>query len=98
MQPETGAPDISEELNRQLEDIINTYGSASGPAGQDSPIKAKDQPENTEPADKEDGDCEEPTEEAEREPVASEEPLTAKEPISNKEQKLEKKILKGLGK
>lgn len=98
MQPETGAPDISEELNRQLEDIINTYGSAAGPAGQDSPIKAKDQPENTEPADKEDGDCEEPTEETEREPVASEEPPTAKEPISNKEQKLEKKILKGLGK
>lgn len=98
VQPETGAHDISEDLNRQLEDIINTYGSAAGTAGKESPSKAKERPENTEPADHEDGDCEEVTEETEREPVASEEPPTAKETVSNKEQKLEKKILKGLGK
>ncbi|XP_019588342.2 beta-taxilin [Rhinolophus sinicus] len=98
VQPATGAHDISEELNRQLEDIINTYGSAAGTAGKESPSKAKEHPENTEPADNEDGDCEEVTEETEREPVASEEPPTAKETVSNKEQKLEKKILKGLGK
>ncbi|XP_047716405.1 beta-taxilin isoform X1 [Prionailurus viverrinus] len=95
MQSEQGAHDISEELNRQLEDIINTYGSATEKEG---PTKAKEQPENTEPPDHEDGDCDEATEEIEREPTASGEPATAKEPVSNKEQKLEKKILKGLGK
>ncbi|XP_054426016.1 beta-taxilin [Pteronotus mesoamericanus] len=98
VKPESGAHDISEELNRQLEDIINTYGSAARSAGKESSAKAKEQPENTEPVDHEDGDCEEATEEAEREPMASGEPPTAKEPVSNKEQKLEKKILKGLGK
>ncbi|XP_042795896.1 beta-taxilin [Panthera leo] len=95
MQSEQGAHDISEELNRQLEDIINTYGSATEKEG---PTKAKEPPENTEPPDNEDGDCDEATEEIEREPTASGEPATAKEPVSNKEQKLEKKILKGLGK
>ncbi|ELK09670.1 Beta-taxilin [Pteropus alecto] len=97
VQPETGTRDISDELNRQLEDIINTYGSAVGTAGNENPPTAKEQPENTEPADNEDRDCEEAIEETEREPVASGEPPTAKEPVSNKEQKLEKKILKGLG-
>ncbi|XP_043313162.1 beta-taxilin [Cervus canadensis] len=92
---ERGAQDISEELNRQLEDIINTYGSA---AGKEGTIMVKEQPENTDPPDNEDGDCEEAPEEAEREPAATGEPSTAKEPVSNKEQKLEKKILKGLGK
>ena len=91
---ERGDQDISEELNRQLEDIINTYGSA---AGKEGTIMVKEQPENTDPPDNEDGDCEAP-EEAEREPAATGEPSTAKEPVSNKEQKLEKKILKGLGK
>ncbi|KAM8964092.1 beta-taxilin [Lycaon pictus] len=95
VQSKQGAHDISEELNRQLEDIINTYGSATEKEG---PTKAKEQPENTEPPDNEDGDCDEATEETDREPMASGELATAKEPISNKEQKLEKKILKGLGK
>ena len=58
----------------------------------------KEQPENTDPPDNEDGDCEQAPEEVEREPAATGEPSTAKEPASNKEQKLEKKILKGLGK
>lgn len=98
VKPETGAHDITEELNRQLEDIINTYGSAACTAGKESSAKAKEQPENTEPADSGDRDCEEATEETEREPVASGEPPAAKEPASNKEQKLEKKFLKGLGK
>ncbi|KAM9679229.1 beta-taxilin [Dama dama] len=92
---ERGAQDISEELNRQLEDIINTYGSA---AGKEGTIMVKEQPENTDPPDNEDGDCEEAPEEAAREPTATGEPSTAKEPVSNKEQKLEKKSLKGLGK
>ncbi|XP_057595720.1 beta-taxilin [Hippopotamus amphibius kiboko] len=98
MQPERGAHDLSEELNRQLEDIINTYGSAAGTAGKEGPTTAKEQPENTESPDNEDGDCEETTEETEKEPAASGEPPAAKETVGNKEQKLEKKILKGLGK
>uniref|UniRef100_A0A8C3VQA2 Taxilin beta n=1 Tax=Catagonus wagneri TaxID=51154 RepID=A0A8C3VQA2_9CETA len=98
VQPEQGAHDISEELNRQLEDIISTYGSAAGTSGKEGPNTAKEQPEITEPPDNEDKDYEEATDEMEREPVASGEPLTAKDPVSNKEQKLEKKILKGLGK
>uniref|UniRef100_H0WHE8 Taxilin beta n=1 Tax=Otolemur garnettii TaxID=30611 RepID=H0WHE8_OTOGA len=86
-------PDISEELNRQLEDIINTYGSAASTAGPGGPAKAQEPPESAEPPDHEDADCEETTEEA-----ASGEPSTVREPVGNREQKLEKKILKGLGK
>ncbi|KAB1275702.1 Beta-taxilin [Camelus dromedarius] len=82
-QPEPGAHDVSEELNRQLEDIINTYGSAASTVGKEGPTKAKEQPENTEPPDNEDGDCEEPTEDNEREPAASGEPPTAKEPTND---------------
>ncbi|XP_061284124.1 beta-taxilin isoform X2 [Bos javanicus] len=98
IQLERGPHDISEELNRQLEDIINTYGSTAGAAGREGTTMVKEQPENTDPPDNEDGDCEEAPEEVEREPAATGEPSTAKEPASNKEQKLEKKILKGLGK
>ncbi|XP_008054764.1 beta-taxilin-like, partial [Carlito syrichta] len=90
--------DISEELNRQLEDIINTYGSATSTAGKEDPVRAKEQTENAESPDNEDGDCEETMEQSEREPIASGEPSTVKETVSNKEQKPEKKILKGLGK
>ncbi|XP_003404035.1 beta-taxilin [Loxodonta africana] len=98
VQPEKGAHDISEELNRQLEDIINTYGSAVGTTGKEGAAKAKEQPENAELPENEDGDYEETTEETEREPTAPGEPSAAKESVTNKEQKLEKKILKGLGK
>lgn len=96
--PEKGAHDISEELSRQLEDIINMYGSAASPTGKEGTSETKEQPQNTEAPDNEDGDYEETTEETDREPTAPEEPATAKGPVSNKEQKLEKKILKGLGK
>uniref|UniRef100_A0A8C7EUY9 Taxilin beta n=1 Tax=Neovison vison TaxID=452646 RepID=A0A8C7EUY9_NEOVI len=95
VQSEQGVQDISEELNRQLEDIINTYGSATEKEG---PAKTKEPPENIEPLDNEDLDGDEVTEETEREHLSSGEPTTTKEPVSNKEQKLEKKILKGLGK
>ncbi|XP_055982146.1 beta-taxilin [Sorex fumeus] len=97
VQPNKGTQDLSEELNRQLEDIINTYGSAANTSGQEGPIKAQDQPETVEPADNEDGDCEEAPEETEREPTASGE-AQAKDFVGSKEQKLEKKMLKGLGK
>ncbi|XP_012928076.1 beta-taxilin [Heterocephalus glaber] len=91
---EKGLHDISEELNQQLEDIISMYGSAASTIEKERPAKVKEQPESAEAPDNEDRDCEE----AEREPIASGEPSTVKEPVSNKEQKLEKKILKGLGK
>nr|XP_012603520.1 beta-taxilin [Microcebus murinus]XP_012603521.1 beta-taxilin [Microcebus murinus] len=95
----SGHPDISEELNRQLEDIINTYGSvASTVPGEEGPAKAKERPEIAESPDNEDGDCEETNEGAEKDPAAPGEPHAVKEPVSNKEQKLEKKMLKGLGK
>ncbi|XP_037374683.1 beta-taxilin [Talpa occidentalis] len=97
MQPEQAACDVSEELDRRLEDIISTYGSAASTAGQVC-TEPKEQPEHPDPLDNEDRDCEEIAEESEREPMASGESPTAKEPASNKEQKLEKKILKGLGK
>ncbi|XP_042524460.1 beta-taxilin [Dipodomys spectabilis] len=95
---EKGAHDISDELNRQLEDIISMYGSAAGTTGKEGPAKPKEQSENAEVPDHEDGDCEETAEEAERAASAPGEPSTGKDPASNKEQKLEKKILKGLGK
>lgn len=96
--PEKGTHDISEELNQQLEDIINMYGSAASPTGKEGTLETKEQPENTEALDNEDGDCEGTSEGADGEPSASEEAATAREPASNKEQKLEKKILKGFGK
>lgn len=52
--------DISEELNRQLEDIINTHGPAAGAAGKEGTTMVKEQPENTDPPDNEDGDGERP--------------------------------------
>ncbi|XP_021511797.1 beta-taxilin [Meriones unguiculatus] len=96
--PEKGAQDVSEELSRQLEDIISMYGSAASPPGKAGAPETREQLPNTEAADNEDADCEETTEETDRELTAAEEPAAAKEPVSNKEQKLEKKILKGLGK
>lgn len=98
LRPEKGVHDLSEELSRQLEDIISMYGSAASPSGKEGTSETKEQLQNTEALDNEDGDYEETTEETDREPTAPEEPVTAKEPVSNKEQKLEKKILKGLGK
>ncbi|XP_060046902.1 beta-taxilin [Erinaceus europaeus] len=99
VQPEEGAHDISEELNRQLEDIINMYGSSASTEGQEeNSTKVKEQLENADPPDNEDGGCDLISEETEKEPVASGDTPTAKESISSKEQKLEKKILKGLGK
>ncbi|XP_075410341.1 beta-taxilin [Tenrec ecaudatus] len=96
--PEKGVQDIADELSRQLEDIINTYGSAVGAAGREGTAKAREQPGNEDLPNNEEGDCDETPEETEREPTTPGEPAAAKEPTSNKEQKLEKKILKGLGK
>ncbi|XP_076783035.1 beta-taxilin [Arvicanthis niloticus] len=96
LHPEKGAHDLSEELSQQLEDIISMYGSAASPSGKEGTSESKEQPQNTEALDNEDVDYEETTEQTEL--TVPEEPATAKEPVSNKEQKLGKKILKGLGK
>ncbi|KAH0622347.1 hypothetical protein JD844_024568 [Phrynosoma platyrhinos] len=97
-QPEVKLCDISEELSRQLEDIIKTYGSAASLVEDRNP-KVTDKPEKGESFNNEDGEYEDAHEEAEREHIASGDASGSKEPTTiNKEQKLEKKILRGLGK
>ncbi|NXK26603.1 TXLNB protein, partial [Arenaria interpres] len=97
-QPEAAMCDISEELSRQLEDIIKTYGSAASLMEKESAATGTDRPEKGESGSVEDVEYEDPTEEGEKEKLASGDASKAKEPSSSKEQKLEKKLLKGLGK
>ncbi|XP_042652119.1 beta-taxilin [Tyto alba] len=97
-QPESAVCDISEELSRQLEDIINTYGSAASLMEKESAATGTDRPEKVEPSSTEDAEYEDANEESEKEKVAPGDASRVKEPSSSKEQKLEKKILKGLGK
>ncbi|NWS34325.1 TXLNB protein, partial [Polioptila caerulea] len=96
--PEAAVCDISEELSRQLEDIIKTYGSATSLMEKESTATGTDRPEKGEPGSLEDAEYEEGNEESEKEKLAPGDTSKAKEPSGNKEQKLEKKILKGLGK
>ncbi|NXR54463.1 TXLNB protein, partial [Hippolais icterina] len=97
--PEAAVCDISEELSRQLEDIIKTYGSATSLMEKENTATGTDRPEKGEPGSLEDAEYEEGNEESEKEKLAPGDASKAKEPqSSNKEQKLEKKILKGLGK
>uniref|UniRef100_A0A8C8VFR7 Taxilin beta n=1 Tax=Pelusios castaneus TaxID=367368 RepID=A0A8C8VFR7_9SAUR len=96
-QPETTVCDISEELSRQLEDIIKTYGSAASLVEKERAAKGTNKPEKGESFN-EDGDYEDANDESEKEQIATGEAAGAKESSTNKEQKLEKKILKGLGK
>ncbi|NWZ75400.1 TXLNB protein, partial [Poecile atricapillus] len=96
--PEAAVCDISEELSRQLEDIIKTYGSATSLMEKEGTATGIDKPEKGEPGSLEDAEYEDGNEESEKEKLASGDASKAKEPSSNKEQKLEKKILKGLGK
>lgn len=97
-QPEAAVCDISEELSRQLEDIIKTYGSAASLMDKESAPTGTNRPEKGEPASVEDAEYEDVNEESEKEKVAPGDASRAKEPSGSKEQKLEKKILKGLGK
>ncbi|XP_010121679.1 PREDICTED: beta-taxilin [Chlamydotis macqueenii] len=97
-QPEAAVCDISEELSRQLEDIIKTYGSATSLMEKESGPMGTDRPEKGEPGNVEDAECEDASEETEKEKLAPGDASRAKEPSSSKEQKPEKKILKGLGK
>ncbi|KAM4043454.1 beta-taxilin [Anomaloglossus baeobatrachus] len=82
--------DISEELSRQLEDIIQTYASCDTVSVENQtaslPIKEE---QSIDDGDAEDANSEEP-----KELVSS----SAKDSASNKDQKLDKKMLKGLGK
>ncbi|XP_008938247.1 PREDICTED: beta-taxilin [Merops nubicus] len=97
-QPESAVCDISEELSRQLEDIIKTYGSATSLMEKESTTTATSRPEKGEPGSVEDPEYEDTNEESEKEKLVPGDASRAKEPSSSKEQKLEKKILKGLGK
>ncbi|XP_075780424.1 beta-taxilin isoform X1 [Pelodiscus sinensis] len=97
-EPETTVCDISEELSRQLEDIIKTYGSAASLVEKERAAKGTDKPEKGESFNNEDGDYEDANDESEKEQIATGDAAGAKESSINKEQKLEKKILKGLGK
>ncbi|XP_063246327.1 beta-taxilin [Prinia subflava] len=96
--PEAAVCDISEELSRQLEDIIKTYGSATSLMEKENTAAGTDRPEKGEPGSLEDAEYEDANEESEKEKLAPGDTSKAKEPSGNKEQKLEKKILKGLGK
>uniref|UniRef100_A0A8C3P2Y1 Taxilin beta n=1 Tax=Cyanoderma ruficeps TaxID=181631 RepID=A0A8C3P2Y1_9PASS len=96
--PEAAVCDISEELSRQLEDIIKTYGSATSLMEKENTATGTDRLEKGEPGSLEDAEYEDGNEETEKEKLAPGDASKAKEPSSNKEQKLEKKILKGLGK
>ncbi|NXE88331.1 TXLNB protein, partial [Menura novaehollandiae] len=93
--PEAAECDISEELSRQLEDIIKTYGSATSLMEKESTAAGTDKAEKGEPGSLEDAEYEDGNEESEKEKLVPGDASRAKEPSSNKEQKLEKKILKG---
>ncbi|XP_027545559.1 beta-taxilin isoform X2 [Neopelma chrysocephalum] len=96
--PEATMCDISEELSRQLEDIIKTYGSATSLMEKENTSTGTDKPKKGEQGSLEDAEYEDGNEESEKEKLTPGDACRAKEPSSNKEQKLEKKILKGLGK
>ncbi|NWX41688.1 TXLNB protein, partial [Steatornis caripensis] len=97
-QPEAAICDISEELSRQLEDIIKTYGSAMSLMEKESTATGTERPEKGELGGVEDAEYEDANEESEKEKLAPGDASRAKDPSGSKEQKLEKKILKGLGK
>ncbi|KAM4692710.1 beta-taxilin [Discoglossus pictus] len=86
--------DISEELSRQLEDIIQTYGSAdiASAESQSAGLLNKEEPLNDE------GDHEDVNIEEAKDQTSSLDVTITKESAANKDQKPEKKILKGLGK
>uniref|UniRef100_A0A6I8QE54 Taxilin beta n=1 Tax=Xenopus tropicalis TaxID=8364 RepID=A0A6I8QE54_XENTR len=89
-QTEIDVHDIAEDLNRQLEDIIQTYGSSVADKTQSVELPIKEEPLN------DDAECEDDIEEA-KEKISSSDVMSTKMPV-NKEQKLEKTIIKGLGK
>ncbi|XP_064505387.1 beta-taxilin isoform X1 [Pseudopipra pipra] len=96
--PEEATCDISEELSRQLEDIIKTYGSATSLMEKENTSTGTEKPKKGEQGILEDAEYEDGNEESEKEKLAPGDACRAKETSGNKEQKLEKKILKGLGK
>ncbi|NXJ05337.1 TXLNB protein, partial [Odontophorus gujanensis] len=97
-QPDVATCDISEELSRQLEDIIKTYGSAESLMEKEGTTTESDKPQKGDVGSMEDAEYEDTNEESEKDKPATGDISRAKEPSASKEQKLEKKILKGLGK
>lgn len=96
--PEVATCDISEELSQQLEDIIKTYGSAASLMEKEGTTAGTERPEKGDAGSMEDAEYEDTNEESEKDKPAPGDASRAKEPSTSKEQKLEKKILKGLGK
>ncbi|XP_075059217.1 beta-taxilin [Mixophyes fleayi] len=86
--------DISEELSRQLEDIIQTYASSDTVSveNQSADLPIKEEQLN------DDVETEDTIMEETKEPFSPSNVSLAKDSASNKEQKLDKKMLKGLGK
>ncbi|MBN3318596.1 TXLNB protein, partial [Atractosteus spatula] len=83
---------VCKQQPSRLEDIINTYGSASSLVEQQSAGR------EAEDADKGESLSQGETEESNEEQSVAAEVTVAKDTDSSKEQKLEKKIIKGLGK
>ncbi|XP_043920678.1 beta-taxilin isoform X2 [Protopterus annectens] len=88
--------DISEELGRKLEDIIKAYGPATSLEEQKSTGMSTEEADKGESMSIEDGEPEDINGEGEKETPPTGESLAALD--VNKEQKLEKKIIKSLGK
>ncbi|KAM5163730.1 beta-taxilin [Mantella aurantiaca] len=91
---ETSDHDISEELEKQLEDIIQTYASSDVKSLENKslPLPTKDEQSN------DDGDTDVANTEESKESISSADAFSAKDSAASKEQNPEKKILKGLGK
>ncbi|KAG8582937.1 hypothetical protein GDO81_008227, partial [Engystomops pustulosus] len=85
-------PDISEELSRQLEDIIQTYASSDSVSveNQTDGLLTKEEQSNDD-IETEDANTDEP-----KEPVSSSDASPTKDSNSNKDQKVDKKMLKSL--
>ncbi|XP_078413601.1 beta-taxilin [Cetorhinus maximus] len=93
VQSDSAVPDFAEELDRQLEDILKTYGSGESPASEE----AEDEAGRSEVFTLGEGESEDCNGEAEIEQSELAAPGEANKEMG-KEQKLDKKKLKGLGK
>ncbi|XP_018422833.1 PREDICTED: beta-taxilin [Nanorana parkeri] len=91
---ETADHDISKELEKQLEDIIQTYASSDVTSIKNESITLPTKEEQS----NDDGDTDVTNTEESKESISSSDAPLAKDPAVSKEQSPEKKILKGLGK
>ncbi|XP_073483492.1 beta-taxilin [Aquarana catesbeiana] len=86
--------DISEEFDRQLEDIIQTYTSSDITSNENESLTLP----TKELLSNDDGDTDVANTEESKESISSSDAPLAKDSAASKEQSPEKKILKGLGK